>query len=197
MQKRFLIKLTFCFLVSVMLFTTACTTKKVVSTAPETDQAAEDASAQQIEETAGDIGESTISESDAAAIAAEALAAEERAAQENAARELFVNEDIYFEFDSSVLSLSSQDILKIKGAWMMEYPGVSVILEGHCDERGTSEYNIALGDRRAESVKKFMVDLGIAQELLTTISYGEERPLFLEHNDGAWAKNRRVHFVLE
>ena len=191
MQKRLLITLAFCFLVSVMLFTTACT-KKVVSTAPVTDQTAEDSAAQQIEEPAGDFGESTISEADAAA-----LAAEELAAQENAAREKFVNEDIYFEFDSSVLSLLSQNILKLKGVWMMQYPDVSVIIEGHCDERGTSEYNIALGDRRAESAKKFMVDLGIAQERLTTISYGEERPLFLEHNEDAWTKNRRVHFLLE
>ncbi|MCD6186047.1 MAG: peptidoglycan-associated lipoprotein Pal [Deltaproteobacteria bacterium] len=196
MQKRLLITLTFCFFVSVMLFTTACT-KKVVSTAPVTDQTAEDSTAQQVEEIAGDLEESTISEADAAALAAEALAAEERAAQENAAREKFINEDIYFKFDSSVLSLSSQDTLKLKGIWMMQYSDVSVIIEGHCDERGTSEYNIALGDRRAESVKKFMVDIGIAQERLTTISYGEERPLFLEHNEDAWAKNRRVHFVLE
>lgn len=196
MQKRLLITLTFCFFVSVMLFTTACT-KKVVSTAPVTDQTAEDSTAQQVEEIAGDLEESTISEADAAALAAEALAAEERAAQENAAREKFINEDIYFKFDSSVLSLSSRDTLKLKGIWMMQYSDVSVIIEGHCDERGTSEYNIALGDRRAESVKKFMVDIGIAQERLTTISYGEERPLFLEHNEDAWAKNRRVHFVLE
>ena len=195
MQKRLLIKLSFCFLVFVMLFTTACT-KKVV-TPPVTDQAVEDSAAQQSEDAAG---ESTISESniaEAEARAAEERAAEEYAAQANAAREMFLNEDIYFEFDSSVLSSSSQDILKLKGAWMMEHPGVSVIIEGHCDERGTSEYNIALGDRRAESVKKFMVDLGIEQERLTTISYGEERPLFLEHNENAWAKNRRAHFLLE
>ena len=171
----------FCFIMPAMLFTASCA-KKVVSTEPIADQ--------QAEVTAGVVEESSVAESDIAE--AEALAA-----QEKAAREMFVSADIYFEFDSSVLSSSAQDILKLKGTWMLKNPGGSVIIEGHCDERGTSEYNIALGDRRAESVKQFMADLGVAPERLTTISYGEERPLDPAHNEAAWTINRRAHFTLE
>ena len=79
----------------------------------------------------------------------------------------------------------------------MAHPDVSVIIEGHCDERGTSEYNMALGDRRAQSAKSYLVDLGIGSRRLMTISYGEERPLDPSHNERAWAKNRRDQFVIE
>ena len=78
----------------------------------------------------------------------------------------------------------------------MAPPDVTVIIEGHCDERGTNEYNMALGDRRAESAKSFLVDFGIALERLATVSYGEERPFDPRHNKEAWAKNRRAHFVI-
>ena len=72
-----------------------------------------------------------------------------------------------------------------------------VSIEGHCDDRGTTEYNIALGERRALSAKKFLVNLGISESRLTTVSFGEERPLDLGNNDAAWAKNRRAHFVVK
>ena len=77
------------------------------------------------------------------------------------------------------------------------HPGVTVTIEGHCDERGTNEYNLALGDRRAESAKRFLTDLGISATRLTTVSYGEERPVDPRHNEEAWAKNRRAHFVID
>jgi len=82
-------------------------------------------------------------------------------------------------------------------AWMRENPGVSVLIEGHCDERGTEEYNIALGQRRAESVKMFLVDTGISASSLNTISYGEEQPLDSGKTESAWAKNRRAHFRIQ
>ena len=74
---------------------------------------------------------------------------------------------------------------------------VTVTIQGHCDERGTNEYNLALGDRRADSTKTFLVDLGISASRLTTVSYGEERPVDPRHNEEAWAKNRRAHFVID
>ena len=114
-----------------------------------------------------------------------------------AARNLFMNEDIYFDFDKSDLKPETQEVLKSKAEWLRKNPGESVIIEGHCDERGTNEYNLALGDRRAQSAKKFLNDLGIAESRLTTISYGEERPADPRHNETAWSKNRRGHFVLE
>ncbi len=189
MQKRLWINLMFCFMLPAMLFTASCA-KKVVSTVPTTDQMTEGDTDQLSEVTDVVVDESSITES-------ELMEAEALAAQEKAAREMFVSADIYFDFDSAVLSSSAQDILKLKGAWMLNNPGVSVIVEGHCDERGTSEYNIALGDRRADSAKQFIVDLGVAPERLTTISYGEERPLDPAKNEAAWAINRRVHCTLE
>ena len=190
MQKRLWINLMFCFIIMPAMLLTASCAKKVVSTEPATDQISEGYSDQQSEIISEVVEESSLVESD--------MTEEEvRAAQEEAAREMFVSVDIYFEFDSAVISSSAQNILNLKGAWMLKNPGGSVIIEGHCDERGTSEYNIALGDRRAESVKQFMADLGVASERLTTISYGEERPLDPAHNEAAWAINRRVHFTLE
>jgi peptidoglycan-associated lipoprotein len=90
----------------------------------------------------------------------------------------------------------SQDILSRKSDWMRDNPDVVVSVEGHCDERGTNEYNLALGERRAESAKAFLVDLGIEAYKLSTVSYGEERPVDTGHNGEAWAKNRRAHFII-
>lgn len=112
-------------------------------------------------------------------------------------RREFENEDIYFSFDSAALSRTAQEKLREKARWMMQNPGVSAVIEGHCDERGTSEYNLALGDRRAESAKAYMINLGISPARLVTISYGEERPVDPRHNEEAWARNRRAHFEIE
>ncbi len=112
-------------------------------------------------------------------------------------RSEFENEDIYFAFDSAALSGTAQQKLREKAQWMRQHPTVSAIIEGHCDERGTSEYNLALGDRRAESVKSYMVNLGISRSRLVTISYGEERPADPRSTEEAWARNRRAHFVVE
>ncbi|MBW1697236.1 MAG: peptidoglycan-associated lipoprotein Pal [Deltaproteobacteria bacterium] len=109
----------------------------------------------------------------------------------------FESEMIYFDFDKSNLKPEAQEVLKRKAEFLRKYPDVKVIIEGHCDERGTNEYNLALGDRRANSAKAFLVNLGIAESRLTTISYGEERPLDPGHNEKAWAKNRRDQFVIE
>jgi peptidoglycan-associated lipoprotein len=117
--------------------------------------------------------------------------------EEVAERERFLNEDIHFEFDKSRLLPEAKEILGRKAEWLMAHNDVSVIIEGHCDERGTNEYNMALGDRRAQSAKGFLVDMGIAPTRLTTISYGEERPVDPGHNEEAWTKNRRAHFVMD
>jgi peptidoglycan-associated lipoprotein len=110
--------------------------------------------------------------------------------------DIVMQEDIYFEFDKSTLTPAAQDNLLKKADWLRENPDVTATIEGHCDERGTNEYNLALGDRRAESAKAFLVDLGIDASRLTTISYGEERPLCSEKTEECWAKNRRDHFVV-
>ncbi|MEA3427864.1 MAG: peptidoglycan-associated lipoprotein Pal [Thermodesulfobacteriota bacterium] len=125
-------------------------------------------------------------------------AIEEQAAREKmAARNIFINENIHFDFDKYNLLPLAQQILQKKAEWLRNNPGVFVIIEGHCDERGTNEYNLALGDRRAESANTYLINLGIAGSRLTTVSYGEERPVDPGHNEVAWAKNRRAHFTIE
>jgi peptidoglycan-associated lipoprotein len=121
---------------------------------------------------------------------------QEEMERKEAARNMFLTEDIFFEFDSSALLPDAQMILKKKAEWLINNPDVTVTIEGHCDERGTNEYNLALGDRRAESIKTFLMDLGIAGSRLNCISYGEERPVDPRHNEEAWAKNRRGHFTI-
>jgi peptidoglycan-associated lipoprotein len=120
------------------------------------------------------------------------------AAQEReAALNRFLNEYVHFDFDSAVLRPDTQSVLRDKAQFLQRYPDVqNVIIEGHCDERGTNAYNMALGARRADSVKQFMVNLGLAPNRFETISYGEERPLDPGHNEEAWARNRRAAFVL-
>jgi peptidoglycan-associated lipoprotein len=122
--------------------------------------------------------------------AAEAMRAAEQAKNQ------FLNEHIYFSFDSAELSMLAQETLKRKAAWLRDNPTATVTIEGNCDERGTNEYNLALGERRAESARAYLVDLGISASRLTTISYGEERPLDPRHNEEAWAKNRNDQFKL-
>ncbi|MDX9788842.1 MAG: peptidoglycan-associated lipoprotein Pal [Desulfobacterales bacterium] len=124
----------------------------------------------------------------------EALRNAEQAKME--ARQKFENEDVYFAFDSAALSMDAQAILKEKAQWLAANPDASTTIEGHCDERGTNAYNLALGDRRANSAKSFLVNMGIADSRMSAISYGEERPVDPDHNEAAWAKNRRAHFVL-
>ncbi len=123
---------------------------------------------------------------------------EEEAFQEELqkAREAFENEDIYFDFDQSVLTREAQGVLARKAAWLRRNPDARVTIEGHCDERGTADYNIALGERRARSAMDFLVDLGIKASRLSTVSYGEEKPLDPGHNENAWKLNRRAHFVI-
>ncbi|MFH0843983.1 MAG: peptidoglycan-associated lipoprotein Pal [Pseudomonadota bacterium] len=120
----------------------------------------------------------------------------EKEARMRAEMEAFMSENIYFDFDKSDLGPEAQTILKKKAAWSRENTRFFVRIEGHCDERGTNEYNLALGERRAQSAKKFLVALGVPDDRIRTISYGEERPADPGHNEAAWAKNRRDEFKL-
>lgn len=111
--------------------------------------------------------------------------------------ENFKNIDIYFEFDKSSLTEEARLILKAKALFLSENSDKDITIEGHCDERGTSEYNLALGDRRAKSVKSYLQGLGISGQRMVTTSYGEEMPIDTGHNETAWAKNRRAHFEID
>ena len=113
--------------------------------------------------------------------------------------EIFKNEikDVFFDFDKYNLRPDAVETLK-KDAYVLihKLPNVKIIIEGHCDERGSEEYNLALGDKRANAVKEFLIKEGVDPSRIRTISYGEERPFALGHNEKAWALNRRAHFVL-
>ena len=102
-----------------------------------------------------------------------------------------VGDRVFFNYDSFELDSDAQELLQDQVAWLKQHSGVSVIIEGHCDERGTREYNLALGEKRAQSVKNYLIGLGIASDRVSTISYGKERPAVVGSNDGAWAQNRR------
>ena len=104
--------------------------------------------------------------------------------------------DIFFDFDKSNIRPDAREILNGDADFLLKNGNSKVVIEGHCDERGTAEYNMALGQRRAEETKKYLVNLGIKEPRIKTISYGEERPFDPGHNEDAWAKNRRAHFVV-
>jgi len=104
--------------------------------------------------------------------------------------------DIYFDFDRFNLKPEAKKTLDGIAEWLKSNSSYRVLIEGHCDERGTNEYNLALGERRANSAKSYLIGLGIAEKRISTISYGEEKPQCTEHNEGCWSKNRRGHFLL-
>jgi peptidoglycan-associated lipoprotein len=106
------------------------------------------------------------------------------------------SEKIYFEFDRYDLSAEARTILKKIAAALRANPSSSIDIAGHCDERGTIEYNLALGERRARSAEKYLKDLGISGDRISTVSYGEERPVDTKTTEEAWAKNRRNEFTL-
>ena len=102
-----------------------------------------------------------------------------------------VGDRVFFNYDSAEFDTDAQELLQDQVAWLKQYSNVSVIIEGHCDERGTREYNLALGEKRAQSVKNYLISLGITPSRVSTISYGKERPAVIGSHEGAWSQNRR------
>jgi len=103
---------------------------------------------------------------------------------------------IFFDFDKYDIRPADTEILKGNSALLKKFPNLKIQIEGHCDERGTNEYNLALGERRANSTKKYLSSLGITSDRVSTISYGEEKPMDPGHNEEAWTKNRRANFLI-
>ena len=101
-----------------------------------------------------------------------------------------VGDRVYFDLDQYRLSADAQGILRRQAAWLSSYPDVNILVAGNCDERGTREYNLALGERRASVVKNYLVDLGVDPARIQTVSYGKERPLALGSDESSWAQNR-------
>jgi len=105
--------------------------------------------------------------------------------------------DVFFAYDKSDLTAESRDVLANDAKLLKAAAGVRIVVEGHCDERGTNEYNLGLGERRANAVKNYLVSLGVSASRIKTISYGEEKPFAMGHNEAAWKQNRRAHFSLQ
>jgi peptidoglycan-associated lipoprotein len=105
-------------------------------------------------------------------------------------------DDIHFDYDDSSIKDSERPILENIGVWLKDNPAVVIQVEGHCDERGSNEYNLALGERRALSVRGYLATLGVEPGKIYTISYGEERPVDPGHDESAWWQNRRAHFMV-
>ncbi|OGQ98213.1 MAG: peptidoglycan-associated lipoprotein [Deltaproteobacteria bacterium RIFOXYA12_FULL_61_11] len=168
-----------CCYLAAMLGTTGCGSKKEPETKPEEKTAPAPAAAEQ------EPPETPIEESSPAGedpvVSADQLASQ--------------FERIYFNYDEASLTSAARMSLKKNARLLMDNPEVSVTIEGHCDERGTNEYNLALGSRRAQSVRDYLIDLGVAESRLSTVSKGEEEPLVLEQTDAAFAQNRRAEFV--
>ncbi|UCH00452.1 MAG: peptidoglycan-associated lipoprotein Pal [Deltaproteobacteria bacterium] len=126
--------------------------------------------------------------------------AEEREVEEEALPEIvdvrLEGESVYFDFDKSFIKPEYRATLSEKASILKDNSDINIRIEGNCDERGTNEYNIALGERRANSAKNFLISLGISSDRIETISYGEERPLFLGHDEDSWSRNRRDDFVI-
>jgi peptidoglycan-associated lipoprotein len=105
-------------------------------------------------------------------------------------------EDIRFEYDSATLTDQARSTLEKHALWLQNHRAAKVMVEGHCDERGTVEYNLALGEKRARAARDYLASLGVAADRLGTVSYGKERPLDTGNNEAAWAANRRAHFAV-
>ena len=120
-----------------------------------------------------------------------------RALAEAAEKERALLKDIYFDFDSYALRPDALPVLTKLGDWLIANKGVKLVVEGHCDERGTIEYNLALGQRRADAVKDYLVKVGVEAARINTISYGKEVPIDPGHTEEAYARNRRAHFRID
>ncbi|WP_020589190.1 peptidoglycan-associated lipoprotein Pal [Desulfobacter curvatus] len=121
---------------------------------------------------------------------------DQRQAQIFEAKSRFLNQNILFDYDSSELTDQAKELLREKAAWLQANPSDTVMIEGHCDERGTTVYNLALGERRANAARNYLVDLGVSVRRLGTVSYGEEKPLDPAPTEAAYRINRRAQFVI-
>ena len=191
MKKRLvlvgIIGLMVCFM---FIFTTGCAKKTVVK---------EEAVATKEQAPASKTGEAAAGVSDKGKSLTDMASKEQAAggaAAEGMATEKAALADIYFDFDKYNLKPESREILKGHAAWFAKNKDYKLVIEGHCDERGTTEYNLALGERRAAEAMKYLVESGVIAKSMKTMSYGKEMPLDSGHNEAAWAKNRRDHFVV-
>jgi peptidoglycan-associated lipoprotein len=178
-------------LAMLLVLSVSCAKKKVTMEAePTQEMTAEQMEAQQAAQEAAAAREAKLAQK------GEAQREEAATMAEEARMRAFVEENIHFDFDKYDLKPKAMMILDEKATYLREHPEVRVLIEGHCDDRGTNEYNLALGDRRANSAKNYLVRSGVAESRITTISYGEEQPLCTEQTESCWWRNRRDQFQI-
>jgi peptidoglycan-associated lipoprotein len=178
-------------LAMLLVLSVSCAKKKVTMEAePTQEMTAEQMEAQQAAQEAAAAREAKLAQK------GEAQREEAATMAEEARMRAFVEENIHFDFDKYDLKPKAMMILDEKATYLREHPEVRVLIEGHCDDRGTNEYNLALGDRRANSAKNYLVRSGVAESRITTISYGEEQPLCMEQTESCWWRNRRDQFQI-
>ena len=201
MKKSKLLFVALAFGCVILLLTASCAKKQVrmeESIQPATVAAEEETAAQAESETTTQMSEGYDSEEpelDTYARDRE-FEQEERERLFEAAMREFESEKVYFDYDKAELRTEAREVLRNKATWLEENSQYSVRIEGHCDERGTNEYNLALGERRANAAKDFLIALGISADRLMIISYGEEKPAAYGSTEDAWAQNRRDEFKL-
>lgn len=133
---------------------------------------------------------------DVAPVDVDSAAAEDFSISDPATLEGGPLEDVHFAYDQATLTDRARAILERHALWLQNHRGARVTVEGHCDERGTAEYNLALGDQRARAAAEYLARLGVSTDRLKTVSYGKERPLDPSSHEEAWSRNRRAHFVV-
>lgn len=189
------------FLFAVIFITASCAKQKVTTQPPqpemkseqkvvEKEEKKEEIKKPETEITQKEEAKKVVSEEVTPTMIAKAQTTTTDASKENEV----LSKMIHFDFDKYDIKKEYQVVLNEIAEYLKANPEIRIMIEGHCDERGTREYNLALGMRRAESAKKYLVDLGIDEKRIETISYGKDKPLIDEHNEDAWAKNRRCEF---
>lgn len=187
-----LILVTFC----LGLFLTGCPKKTVVKEGPSAATKKEEAARLEAERAKEREAREREARERSKAEIEKSLVAKKTPGIEGTVYESSLLKDIRFDFDKYDIRPGDATILKANAEVIKNYSNLKIQIEGHCDERGTEEYNLALGERRASSTKKYLTSLGITVDRVSTISYGEERPFDTGHNEEAWAKNRRAHFII-
>jgi len=155
--------------------------------APEKDTSSTDMSTEETQASTGQPDRVTTPE-----LSAEELDAQEWGGMSQRGLDIYAGSDrVFFEYDSSEITAEARVTLMKQAQWLLHYPRVRISVEGHCDERGTREYNLALGERRATAVKNYLIALGVPASRMNTISYGKERPAVVGNGESTWSQNRR------
>jgi len=181
-------------LLALLVSPAACRTRKPVATPSITVPPPPDMSAPEVS-TPVKQPDDFVSEQPEPRVTTDDIPAEIEAASRLAQERGWI-QDAMFSFDESTLGADAQEALSLTAIWLKGHPQYNLLIEGHCDERGTEQYNLALGDRRANTAKDYLTTLGVDSARVRTVSYGEERPFDSGHEELSWGRNRRAHLVL-